>query len=357
MEKLKKRRAGNIFSKNPYRESTHLGRDLLISELGLIINRSTDLPIHAQISNYFRNIIIDGSLNPGTPLPSIRKLAQALSVAVSTVSRAYKDLSSEWFIESQPGSGSIVALNPPKLGDSSIDRYDQLQSVIQPAAERARSLGFEWDDIIHFLEEYISISKTSINITFIASSTEIINQYLNILNGELADKNVCLNPISLEEIGIENGILSRIIQDSNIIVVMAESLYIARELFDLQNKQVIPLITELSISTHAQLAEIPANGSILLVCEESRHNYLIWLIGLYFRPTQVKWFPNIPTSDCVDAIKAADAILYDGNLRSDQISQIQTKTPIVILHYVINYQSLQQLHKLLLQAPKYTHKS
>nr|WP_241674665.1 winged helix-turn-helix domain-containing protein [Paenibacillus luteus] len=53
--------------------------------------------------------------HPGSPLPSKRKLAEQFGVNRSTVVLAYSELRSLGFIESQPGSKTLVS--PYKWND------------------------------------------------------------------------------------------------------------------------------------------------------------------------------------------------------------------------------------------------
>lgn len=75
----------------------------------LQISSISQLPIYEQIKMQIREQILDGSLTPGTQLPSIRMLAKELKIGVITSKRAYEDLCQEGFLVSQPGRGVYVA--------------------------------------------------------------------------------------------------------------------------------------------------------------------------------------------------------------------------------------------------------
>lgn len=78
------------------------------------------LPLHARIQRAIRQLILDGALAPGNPLPASRALAQSLGVSRDTVEAAYSHLHAEGFIERRVGSGSVVAaatrLSPGRRG-------------------------------------------------------------------------------------------------------------------------------------------------------------------------------------------------------------------------------------------------
>lgn len=67
------------------------------------------LPLHARIQRTLRQLILDGALASGTPLPASRQLASSLGVSRDTIEAAYGQLHAEGFIERRVGSGSFVA--------------------------------------------------------------------------------------------------------------------------------------------------------------------------------------------------------------------------------------------------------
>ncbi|MCW2249035.1 GntR family transcriptional regulator/MocR family aminotransferase [Azospirillum fermentarium] len=67
------------------------------------------MPRHARIQRAIRQLILDGALGPGKPLPASRALAVSLGVSRDTVESAYAQLHAEGFIERRVGSGSFVA--------------------------------------------------------------------------------------------------------------------------------------------------------------------------------------------------------------------------------------------------------
>ena len=80
----------------------------------IISNSSTD-PIYEQIASQIKSMIIQGSLEVGDGLPSIRGLARDLQISVITTKRAYEELEKEGFIETMQGKGSFVAMQNKEL--------------------------------------------------------------------------------------------------------------------------------------------------------------------------------------------------------------------------------------------------
>jgi len=67
------------------------------------------LPLHARIHRSVRQLILDGTLEAGRPLPASRALARSLDVSRDTVEAAYGQLHVEGFIDRRVGSGSFVS--------------------------------------------------------------------------------------------------------------------------------------------------------------------------------------------------------------------------------------------------------
>lgn len=74
----------------------------------LITNQSKE-PIYEQIKNQVIALILNGELQPGAAIPSMRSLAKDLQISVITTKRAYKELEDAGYIYSVVGKGSFVA--------------------------------------------------------------------------------------------------------------------------------------------------------------------------------------------------------------------------------------------------------
>jgi len=75
----------------------------------IIISNTNSAPIYEQIASQIRNQIINGKIESGYKLPSIRALAKELQVSVITTNRAYESLENEGFINTVASKGSFIA--------------------------------------------------------------------------------------------------------------------------------------------------------------------------------------------------------------------------------------------------------
>ena len=75
----------------------------------LKLDYMNDKPLHEQITQGIKDLIMSGVLLPDGQLPSVRELSVSLTVNPNTVQRAYKTLENEGVIYSIRGKGNFVA--------------------------------------------------------------------------------------------------------------------------------------------------------------------------------------------------------------------------------------------------------
>ena len=66
-------------------------------------------PLYEQIKEKLRHLILSNALSCDALLPSVRELAQLLTVNPNTIQKAYRELELEGYIYSVKGKGSFVA--------------------------------------------------------------------------------------------------------------------------------------------------------------------------------------------------------------------------------------------------------
>ena len=101
------------------------------------MRNTSGAPIYEQIAAQIKDQIVDGTLEPGQPLPSIRVLAKDLRISVITTKRAYDELEAQGFLTTVAGKGCFVAEQNTQLIRES--RLREIEKHLQSAAELARS--------------------------------------------------------------------------------------------------------------------------------------------------------------------------------------------------------------------------
>jgi GntR family transcriptional regulator len=104
----------------------------------LQINLKSHVPVHVQLEEQIKHLILTGSFEVGDRLPSIRALAGFLRVNRNTVARVISDLEREGFVESRRGSG-VYVVKPP-VDEEETRRQEVLERVMDLAAAQGVSV-------------------------------------------------------------------------------------------------------------------------------------------------------------------------------------------------------------------------
>jgi GntR family transcriptional regulator/MocR family aminotransferase len=81
----------------------------------LSLERGTATPLHAQLTDALRKLILSGRAPSGTRLPASRMLAAELSISRMTATTALDQLTAEGYLETRPGAGTFVAADLPHI--------------------------------------------------------------------------------------------------------------------------------------------------------------------------------------------------------------------------------------------------
>ncbi|MBH1957793.1 MAG: PLP-dependent aminotransferase family protein, partial [Burkholderiales bacterium] len=87
--------------------------EFLLVELARL-RAASELPLHRQLYEALRRVMLDGYLQAGERLASSRDLAQGLGLSRNTVITALNQLTVEGYLVSRVGSGTYVSDNCPK---------------------------------------------------------------------------------------------------------------------------------------------------------------------------------------------------------------------------------------------------
>ena len=117
--------------------------------MNIIIRNSNNQPIYAQIYSQIKDHILNGSLQEGDMLPSIRNLAKDLRISVITTKRAYDELEREGFIHTVAGKGCFVAAHNQDFYLE--EQQKKMEEYFNEAIEIARSSGIKLDKLIGLL--------------------------------------------------------------------------------------------------------------------------------------------------------------------------------------------------------------
>ena len=103
------------------------------------IDTASAVPPFEQLRAGLAEQIRGGAIAPGERLPTVRRLADDLGLAVNTVARAYRELEAEGLVETRGRNGTVVSWSP----DSGTR---ELEQAAEAFAARARALGVPPED-------------------------------------------------------------------------------------------------------------------------------------------------------------------------------------------------------------------
>ena len=103
-------------------------------------------PINRQIVDGVRRLIASGELPAGALLPSVRGLAQQLSINPNTVAKAYGELALEGWVESRAGLGLFVL--PPRQMLSDAERARRLGEAVDRFTGAVIGLGYSDAEVL-----------------------------------------------------------------------------------------------------------------------------------------------------------------------------------------------------------------
>ena len=105
----------------------------------ITVEQDSPTPPYEQVREQIKARVDDGSLTPGTKLPTVRGLATDLGLAPNTIARAYRELEGLGVIETRGRAGSFVS-------GEGVERA--AREATHAYVEQLRSLGVERDRAI-----------------------------------------------------------------------------------------------------------------------------------------------------------------------------------------------------------------
>ena len=97
------------------------------------------VPVYRQLMDQVRYYVTSGTLRAGDQLPSIREMAQSLTVNPTTVVKAYSELGHEGIVEMRQGKGAFIASAARGLTNS--ERTEALRRLARHFAMQTVQLG------------------------------------------------------------------------------------------------------------------------------------------------------------------------------------------------------------------------
>jgi DNA-binding transcriptional regulator YhcF (GntR family) len=120
------------------------------SVAALIVDPASPTPPFEQVRAQLADRIRSGELAAGDRLPTVRRLAEDLGLAVNTVARTYKELEAEGLVETRGRNGTVVSWSPD-------DGTRELEQAAATFASRVRSLGVPPQDARRLIDRALGL--------------------------------------------------------------------------------------------------------------------------------------------------------------------------------------------------------
>jgi GntR family transcriptional regulator len=111
------------------------------------ITWNDNVPIYRQLRARVVAMILDGALNEGDPLPSVRQVAAEYQINPLTVSKAYQELVDEQLVEKRRGLGMFVTEGSRELLLKS-ERERFLREEWPPLHARIKRMGLDLERLM-----------------------------------------------------------------------------------------------------------------------------------------------------------------------------------------------------------------
>lgn len=113
------------------------------------IDTRSRVPIYEQLTEKLKELIIRDVMKEDEQLPSVRMLAQELTINPNTIQKAYRELEREGFIYSIPGKGSFVS---PVKNEINKERMEMLKHELERIVGEILYLGVPKDEVIKLIQ-------------------------------------------------------------------------------------------------------------------------------------------------------------------------------------------------------------
>lgn len=118
----------------------------------IVIDPQSAVPPYEQIRVQLVEAVRSGELAAGARMPTVRKLAEDLGLAVNTVAKAYRELERDRVIETRGRNGSFVSAT----GDPT---EQQAQLAASAYAERIAQLGVDAADALALVRNALGLRR------------------------------------------------------------------------------------------------------------------------------------------------------------------------------------------------------
>jgi DNA-binding transcriptional regulator YhcF (GntR family) len=224
--------------------------------MDLQINLKSHVPVHVQLKEQIKHLILTGNFEVGSRLPSIRAMAGFLRVNRNTVARVISDLEREGFVESRRGSG-VYVIEPPPVDEEELKRQEVLERVMDLAAAQGVSV----EELGYALLARAGVKpQEKTPILFVECTVPELDQFSSDLEEQL--------PVEVEKVLVED-LPARLSGEEEppwrMVVTTFFHVHEVQELMEPLGIETVALLAEANLKSLQRLTELSAGTPVAVV--------------------------------------------------------------------------------------------
>jgi len=219
--------------------------------MDLQINLKSHVPVHLQLEQQIKHLIMTGGFKVGDRLPSIRAMAGFLRINRNTVARVFSDLEREGFVESRRGSGMYV-LEPP------VDAVEMKEEVLDRVVDLCAAQGLPVEDLAYaLLARSGAVPREKTKILFIECTPAELEQFSDELEAQL--------PVEVERVLLED-LPERLSEEGKppwrFAVTTFFHVHEVQERMEPLGVETVALLAEANLDSLRRLTDLPAGTTV-----------------------------------------------------------------------------------------------
>ncbi len=281
------------------------------------LDKSSKLIYFDQIKGQLLSAIYCGKISEGDRLPSIRELADDLSVNYKTIRRVYLQLAQEGLLEIVAGSGAFLR---KRNGGESFEhmRRQAIFRLLGDFENKARDLGLSTERLVALLDGYLTGRNLKPLKLAVVDDEEEAHIFANELGMRLG---TTAFPVSLEEASGPEGMAQ--LQESDILLTTSWHLEEVNALAEGLSKEVVEI--KPSPQIYAEILSAAQDHNIGIVIRDEKTMHASWevFMSLYHPSTDKRfWIAPIHRTDLIEKIVEEADLIFVSPMCWDEMRRL-----------------------------------
>ena len=281
------------------------------------LDKSSELSYFDQIKGQLLSAIYCGKIDEGERLPSMRELADDLSVNYKTIRRVYLQLAQEGLLEIVAGSGAF--LRKRNGGESFAHmRRQAIFRLLGDFENKARDFGLSTERLVALLDGYLTgrnLKPLKLAVVDDEEEAFIFATELEMRLGAAAF------PVSLEEAPRPEGMAK--LQESDILLTTSWHLEEVNALAEKLRKEVVEI--KPSHQIYAEILSAAQDHNIGIVIRDEKTMHASWevFMSIYHPSTDKRfWIAPIHRTDLIEKIVEEADLIFVSPMCWDEMRRL-----------------------------------